>query len=403
MNEDKATRYNRLKRQVGVASVAWGLVFLLALTVSGGSLVLRDMAERLASLLAPASFVHTASVGIYVVLLTVLNELGAVPLSFYGGFVLERRYGLSKQPTSVWLADQAKSLALVLVLGVVAAGILYFFIGRYPVGWWLPAGAVFALLIVGLANLAPLLLLPLFYSVKPLARQSLRDRLVSLGERAGARVLDAYEWGLGEKTSRANAALTGIGGSRRILVSDTMLAEYSDDEIEVVLAHEIAHHVHGDIWKGLVFESELDRRRLLRCVVAAEGRGADRRPARSGRCCRPADSAARGWGCVAGHDAGCARAVTGARAPGGPFCADVDEATRRPSFRRCGALPRRTWRKTNRRRWCSGCSTAIRRFASGSPPLSPSNPDRIASGGLSPGADPLCNLLHPLQEMRTGV
>jgi STE24 endopeptidase len=257
VNEDKATRYNRLKRQVGVASVAWGLVFLLALTVSGGSLVLRDMAERLASLLAPASFVHTASVGIYVVLLTVLNELGAVPLSFYGGFVLERRYGLSKQPTSVWLADQAKSLALVFVLGVVAAGILYFFICRYPVGWWLPAGAVFAVLIVGLANLAPLLLLPLFYSVKPLAKQSLRDRLVSLGERAGARVLDAYEWGLGEKTSRANAALTGIGGSRRILVSDTMLREYSDDEIEVVLAHEIAHHVHGDIWKGLAFETSL--------------------------------------------------------------------------------------------------------------------------------------------------
>jgi STE24 endopeptidase len=70
-------------------------------------------------------------------------------------------------------------------------------------------------------------------------------------------VLDAYEWGLGEKTSKANAALTGIGGSRRILVSDTMLAEYSDDEIEVVLAHELAHHVHGDIWKGLAFETGL--------------------------------------------------------------------------------------------------------------------------------------------------
>jgi len=101
------------------------------------------------------------------------------------------------------------------------------------------------------------LLLPLFYSVKPLARDALRARLLALAERAGARVLGAYEWGLGDKTKKANAALAGLGGTRRILVSDTMLAEYSDDEIEVVLAHELAHHVHGDIWKGIAFESAL--------------------------------------------------------------------------------------------------------------------------------------------------
>jgi STE24 endopeptidase len=101
------------------------------------------------------------------------------------------------------------------------------------------------------------LLLPLFYGVKPLAREELRARLVALAERAGARVLGAYEWGLGEKTKRANAALTGLGRTRRILVSDTMLVEYPDEEIEIVLAHELAHHMHGDIWKGMLFESLL--------------------------------------------------------------------------------------------------------------------------------------------------
>jgi STE24 endopeptidase len=100
-------------------------------------------------------------------------------------------------------------------------------------------------------------LLPLFYSVKPLDRESLRQRLLALAERAGARVVGAYEWGLGEKTKKANAALAGLGATRRILVSDTMLAQYSEDEIEVVLAHEMAHHVHGDIWKGLLFETAL--------------------------------------------------------------------------------------------------------------------------------------------------
>jgi STE24 endopeptidase len=148
-------------------------------------------------------------------------------------------------------------MAVGLVLGSLAANVLYFFIRRAPDIWWLPAGATFALLIVGLANLGPVWLLPLFYSVKPLDRESLKTRLVALAERAGARVVGAYEWGLAAKTKKANAALAGIGGTRRILVSDTMLADYSEDEIEVVLAHELAHHVHGDIWKGLIFEGAL--------------------------------------------------------------------------------------------------------------------------------------------------
>lgn len=257
MNEDKSTRYNRLKRRVGVASLAWGIVFLLALLLSGGSVTLRSTAEAVATATVPEALVRTASVVLYVVLLMLLNEVGSVPLAFYGGFVLERRYGLSTQSLRSWATDQVKALALGLILGGAAGAILYWLIHRFPGSWWLPASAVFAAIVVGLANLAPVVLLPLFYTLKPLRRDALRDRLLGLAERAGARVLDVYEWGLGEKTSKANAALTGIGSTRRILVSDTMLAHYSDDEIEVVLAHELAHHVHGDIWKGLVFETGL--------------------------------------------------------------------------------------------------------------------------------------------------
>ena len=93
--------------------------------------------------------------------------------------------------------------------------------------------------------------------MKPLDRDALRAGCSRWRNAPGARVLGAYEWGLGEKTKKANAALAGLGGTRRILVSDTMLAEFSDDEIEVVLAHEIAHHVHGDMWKAIAFESAL--------------------------------------------------------------------------------------------------------------------------------------------------
>ena len=234
----------------------WSVALLGGLTVSGGTAALRDAAERLAGG-SPPSCHAAVTVLVFVVLLSVLNEIVALPLAFYNGFLVERQYGLSRDTLRGWLGDQAKSFAIGVVLASGAAELVYALIRWSPDRWWLTAGAAFTLLVVGLTNLAPVLLLPIFYTVKPLGREALRARLLALAERAGARVLGAYEWGLGEKTKKANAALAGLGGTRRILVSDTMLAEFSDDEIEVVLAHEIAHHVHGDIWKGIAFESAL--------------------------------------------------------------------------------------------------------------------------------------------------
>ena len=258
MNEDKASRYHRLKRQASVVSLVWTLVLLGGLLWTGASLSLRNVAEGAASIPGGSeSWRASLTVVLYVALLSALAEAGSLPLAVYSDFLLERRYGLSNETLRGWLIDQAKSFGLGLLLGCGGAAILYALIRYSPEHWWLPAGAVFALIIVGIANVAPVVLLPLFYRVKPLDRESLRTRLIALAERADARVLGAYEWGLSDKTKKANAALAGIGATRRILVSDTMLAEYSDEEIEVVLAHEIAHHVHGDIWKGILFQCVL--------------------------------------------------------------------------------------------------------------------------------------------------
>lgn len=263
VNEDKATKYQRLKRQAAIASLVWSVVLLVALVVSGASSWLRSVAEAAVPAAAPHD---TIVVAIYVLLLALVSEIAALPIAIYSGFLLERRYGLSTETFRAWVIDRVKSLALGLALGIIAASVVYFFIRRSPSEWWLPTGIIFSVLVVALANLAPVLLLPLFYTVKPLDRESLRQRLMALAERAGAPVLGAYEWGLAAKTRKANAALAGLGGTRRILVSDTMLAEYSEDEVEVVLAHELAHHVHGDIWKQLMFESGLI---LAGCFAAA--------------------------------------------------------------------------------------------------------------------------------------
>ncbi|MGE5245924.1 MAG: M48 family metallopeptidase [Betaproteobacteria bacterium] len=257
MNEDRATRYQRLKRRVAVISLGWSVALLVALLVTGWTFALRGGAAAAAAAIAGPGAAPWLTVVFYVLILLLVSEIGSLPLGFYSGFLLERRYGLSTERLSGWALDTLKSFAVGLVLGGAAATIVYALIRRSPGGWWLSGGLIFAALIVGLANVAPVLLIPIFYRLKPLERESLRQRLFALAERAGARVLAAHEWGLGDKTRKANAALVGIGSTRRILVSDTMLAQYSDDEIEVVLAHELAHHVHGDIWKGIALESAL--------------------------------------------------------------------------------------------------------------------------------------------------
>ena len=269
MNEDKASRYHRLKRQSAVLSVALTTLVLGGLLFSGASRVLADAARSWVHA-APGRF-SPAAIAIYVVLLAAVQEATALPMTYYRGFFLEQRYGLSSETLGRWLRDHAKAAALGVLLAAAGAQVVYFLLVEIPGWWWLASAAVFAAAMFGIAKLLPLVLLPLFYKFTPLDRDSLRARLVSLSERAGVPVLGIYEWGLGEKTRRANAALVGTGSTRRIIVSDTLLAEYSDDEIEVILAHELAHHVHRDILSSLIAESAL---LLAAFAVAAAALGA---------------------------------------------------------------------------------------------------------------------------------
>jgi STE24 endopeptidase len=268
MNEDKATRYHRLRRQASVLGTALTAVWLLGLLVTGGSASLRDVSGEVAR----QSFVLTVTC--YVILVGLLGEAIQLPLSFYQGVVLERRYGLSTQSTWRWSVDQLKAGAIALVFAVIGALIVWSLLRWTPQWWWLAAALCFASLMVVLAQLAPVVLLPVFYAFKPLDRPALVDRLVALADRAGARVLGVFEWRLSDRTRKANAALTGIGRTRRILLSDTLLAEHSDDEIEVVLAHELAHHVYHDIWKGIALETSLMTLGFYladRALIAASG------------------------------------------------------------------------------------------------------------------------------------
>ena len=258
MNEDKATRYHRLARRARLLSLALTTALLAGLLLSGTSAALRNGAALAAGALgAPDAVRPAVVVAVYVLFLAVLAELVAFPLGFYRSYVLERRYGLSTESPGRWLRDHVKAGLVGLALAELGAGLVYATLRRWPDAWWAIAATLCALATIWLANVAPVLLLPLFYRFKPLEKEALRNRLVGLATKAGTPVLGAYEWTLSDRTRKANAALAGLGRTRRILVSDTLLAEYSDEEIEVILAHELAHHVHWDIWTGLGYDTAL--------------------------------------------------------------------------------------------------------------------------------------------------
>ena len=254
MNEDKSTRYHRLRRRADLGGTAAAGMVLLVLVVSGTAIRLREAAYGVASAVLPAGSEDAAAV--VVVTLAVLALLHAIelPFSWYLGFALEHRYGLSTQSGAHWLADQVKAAALGTTLAVGAVSVVFATLRRWPDAWWMVSAGVFALAMIGLARLAPVLLLPLFYKCRPLDRPQLVERLMALATRAGTEVVGVFEWVLSSHTRKANAALAGLGGTRRILLSDTLLADYSDDEIEVVLAHELAHHVHHDLWRGMAVQ-----------------------------------------------------------------------------------------------------------------------------------------------------
>jgi len=241
----EARRYNQIKRWLGFADLATGFVFLVVLLVTGWSSRLRDLA------LGPGEHRnYYFAIALYVFSLLAISKVVGFGLEFFA-FRLERRYHLSDQSLRAWLWDETKTLLLSFALATIVVELVYWTIRFAPQSWWLIAWVIFLALFVLMAQIAPVVLFPIFYKFSPLDNDELKRRLVKLGERAGTPIRGVYEWKLSETTKKANAALTGLGATRRIILADTLLQNYSADEIEAVLAHELGHHVHRHILKSI--------------------------------------------------------------------------------------------------------------------------------------------------------
>jgi STE24 endopeptidase len=244
----EAHSYNRIRRWLGIADFAVGFVFLVVLLVTRWSFWLKGVAYHM------GFENYSLSLFMYLLLLLVISKALGIGLDYYG-FALERRFKLSTQRFRSWIWDEVKGFLVGLVLGAVVVEVLYFTLRQWPQHWWILAWALFMGLFIILAQLAPVVLFPIFYKFEPLDDEDLRRRLVVLSERAGTRVRGVYRWKLSEKSKKANAALTGLGATRRIILADTLLDNYTPEEIEAVLAHELGHHVHRHILKSIFVQA----------------------------------------------------------------------------------------------------------------------------------------------------
>ncbi len=245
--QKQASHYARLKRRLSLAELFIGGGLLAALVFVG-------LSDSLTGLFNMATVPAAA---LYFIGLVVANELLTAPLSYYGGYVLPRRYGLSTQGLGGWLDDVFKAAMMALLLGMAMVLAVYWFTTTWPDAWWLLAWGLVLAFSALITVLAPLFLVPLFFTMKPLADTELKERLEALAKRAKVAVGGIYVVEFSAKGTTANAALMGWGRTRRIVLSDTLITGYSPEEIEVIMAHEMGHQRHNDIYRLFVVRAAI--------------------------------------------------------------------------------------------------------------------------------------------------
>ncbi len=240
--QKKAKQYARLQRRLWLVDTSFSAVYALLWLLTGWTISLRNW-------ITAFTVNPWLIVPIYVLIFGGLYFVLNLPLGYYGGFVLPHRFDQSTQSLKDWVIDQLKGLLVGLPLGLILLELFYLALRSAGNLWWLWAAGGLLIFNVLLSNLAPVLIMPLFNKFIPLGEehQDLAERLMKLAEQAHTRVKGVFKFDMSRRTRAANAAVTGLGNTRRIVLGDTLINEFTPDEIETVLAHELGHHVHHDL------------------------------------------------------------------------------------------------------------------------------------------------------------
>lgn len=247
MSSDTVDRkkYNRTKLILSLVSTIIGITFILTIVLSGFSSAMNRYVESLFGNI----YLQLLS---FVIIIGFIESILTFPLSYYSGFRMEHQYGMSNQTFFQWMKENLKGASVGAVIGLPLLLVFYYCLITFQDNWWLPVATVFFLFSVLLARIAPTLIFPLFYKFKPIENESLKNKLVQLCSGVNMKIAGIFEFNMSKTTKKANAAFAGIGKSKRIILADTLLEHFSEEEIEVVFAHEVGHYYHKHIAKSIL-------------------------------------------------------------------------------------------------------------------------------------------------------
>jgi len=242
---EESKKYNNIKLAVGISKTVISFVLLYLFVTLGYSNKL-------------IIWINSYTSNDYLLLISFIITTGVVsgvlffPVNYYSGFYLEHKYDLSNQTFIKWILEDLKGLLIFAAIGIPILLAFYFSLKTFGGIWWLPFAILLFIVSVLLARIVPVLILPLFYKLTPIDDEELKRRITLLAIEAGVKVENVYQFDMSKNTKKANAAFTGIGKSKRILLGDTLLDNYTKDEIETVIAHELGHYKKKHIIKNIV-------------------------------------------------------------------------------------------------------------------------------------------------------
>ena len=246
---EKAIEYQKAKNTVYFADQGYTVVFLVLFLFLGISAYLRRQVEKITKK-------RFWVVAFYSILFFLILFIFGFPTNYYG-FSLEQKYELSNQTFFQWFGEELLSLLVGVIIALILVEGIYLALMRAPRTWWIYVSGFFIIFTVVLVNLAPILIMPLFNVYTPLPEGELRDRLVRLSHKANVEVEDIFTMDMSKQTKKANAMFTGLGNTKRIVLGDNLINEFTADEIEVVIAHEMGHNLKHHIWWGILFSAIL--------------------------------------------------------------------------------------------------------------------------------------------------
>jgi STE24 endopeptidase len=245
-NQEKAKAYQRTRHWLHLIGV------LLTLFILGTTLFL-NLTHHFQSWAGGIISNRYGIVAFYFLFFSLYSLIISFPLDVYSGFYLEHRYSLSNQTFFGWLWEWTKRALLSFGITVLLVVLLYALIWHFETSWWFWVWLAYAAFSLILGKLFPVLIVPLFYKYSPISDTVLRSKIESLAGRYGVKIENVYSLNLSKTTKKANAAFTGFGKTKRVILGDTLLDSFTHGEIEMVLAHELGHFKRYDIWKQFGF------------------------------------------------------------------------------------------------------------------------------------------------------